>query len=292
MQLGWYRCGLALHGLGEYSGAVEAFRTAMAGLERRGAVGLLAFGGHPYVFCCSYLAWSLTELGELDAAEEYGRHGWRVAGELQQSYTRTAISFGLGHFYVRQNRLDEALPVLEEGLRLYDVHEVPSCFAWIGALLGYVYVRRGQVERGIELLRRTIDPDLRRRSVLYTHPFLWLAEALLHLGRPAEAVAAARRGHGIAAAQEEAAHQAWAERLFGDIAARDDPAAAASHYRMAIELAERLRLRPLVAAARAGLSSTLLPGLQITRLARRSLVPAEGPSHGALVLGAAGPQAC
>ncbi|HMR31174.1 MAG TPA: AAA family ATPase [Geminicoccaceae bacterium] len=246
--LAHYRCGLALHGLGDHVAVVRELRRALRGLEARGAEGTEAFGGFPWVFCCAYLAWSLSELGEFAAAESHGRQGWLAAAELGQTYTRTTVSFGLGHCLIRQGRLEEALPVLEEGLRLYEVHEVPSGFAWIAAPLGWLLVRLGRTERGLDLLHKAVDPEMRRRSVLYTHPFMWLAEALLHLGCAADAEAAARRGSALASAQDEAAHQAWAERLLGDALVARDPAAAARHYGIAAELARPRRLRPVLAA--------------------------------------------
>lgn len=217
------------------------------------------------MFCCAYLAWALAELGDPAAAEAHGWQGWLAAAELGQSYTRTTTSFGLGHCLIRQGRLKEALPILEDGLRLFEVHEVPSGFAWIAAPLGWLLVRLGQVERGLGLLQKAVDPDMRRRSVLYTHPFMWQAEAMLHLGRLPEAEAAARRGCALAAAQDEAAHQAWAERLLGDILGRRDPQAAAQHYRAAVELARPRRLRLLLAGVEAARS----------RLARPSRSPSD-----------------
>src|SRR5262249_49760486 len=153
---------------------------------------------------------------EFADADRYGRIGWQAARDLGQTYTRTTMGIGLGHSLLRQGRFDEALEVLEEGQRLFQVHEVPSGFSWTTALLGYACGRLGQADRGMALLRQTVDPGIRGQSVLYAHPFLWLAEACLCLGRRTEAGEAARRGFEIAAAQEEQAHRAWAERLLAE----------------------------------------------------------------------------
>ena len=253
--LAYYRRGTNLHALGKYAAAVDDFRRGLAMFERVGATNFFGFGGYPSVFCCSFLAWSLAELGEDEAAREIGARGWELSRQLKNSYSQAVMSFGFGHALVRAGAFDEARRVLAEGLELYRISEVPATYPWIAAALGYVQVLQGEVEPGLALVRNSVEPEVRRRGPLYAHPYLRLAEALRHIGEQGDALAAAETGRAIAEAHEEHGHLAWAECVMGDILAASEPAAAADHYAGAVSLAQQLGMRPLLAQARSGLAS-------------------------------------
>jgi len=257
--LGLYRRGTVLQAVGAYRAAVGALREAISLLERRGAQDAFAFGGYPFVFCHSFLAWSLAELGEDAAARHEGARGWEAAARLGNSYSQAVMSFGHGHALIRAGALAEAETVLERGLELYRVAEVPSTYPWIAAGLGYVRVFRGDAERGLALLRHAVEPEIRRRGPMYAHTYLRLAEALHHLGRTGEALAMARAGREAAKSQEERGHLAWAERVLGDILSGEVPREAGSHYRQAADIARALGMRPeeeLAGDGLAGISRT------------------------------------
>jgi tetratricopeptide (TPR) repeat protein len=83
-----------------------------------------------------------------------------------------------------------------------------------------------------------------------------LAEALLLAGRIDDAAATVQRAFDLAVQRKEKAQQAYARRLFGEIASHDthcDVAAAEHHYRLAASLAEELGMRPLLAHCHFGL---------------------------------------
>jgi tetratricopeptide (TPR) repeat protein len=252
--LGLYRRGTNLQAVGEYAAAAAALLEAIALLERKGAQDAFAFGGYPFVFCCSFLAWSLAELGEHSAARREGLRGWSAAARLGNSYSQAVMSFGHGHALIRAGALEEAEVVLERGFELYRIEEVPATYPWIAAGLGYVRVLRSEVERGMELLRHAVEPEVRSRGPRYAHTYLRLAEAARHLGRTNEALEAVRTGRETAEAQGERGHLAWAERLLGEILATEEPLAARSHYERAIEIASALGMRPELELIHAGLA--------------------------------------
>jgi DNA-binding SARP family transcriptional activator len=239
--LGLYRRGTILQAVGAYAPAVAALREAISMLERRGAQDAFAFGGYPFVFCHSFLAWSLAELGE-DAAR------------LANSYAQAVMSFGHGHALIRAGALGDAGAVLERGLELYRIAEVPSTYPWIAAGVGYLRVLRGDTERGLALLRHAVEPDVRRRGPMYAHTYLRLAEAAHHAGHADEALEAARAGHEAAKLQQERGHLAWAERVLGDVLASEAPRQAGSHYRQAADIAGVLGMRPELELAGVGLA--------------------------------------
>jgi len=86
----------------------------------------------------------------------------------------------------------------------------------------------------------------------------WLSEAYLLAGRMEDAIALAGRALELSREHKELGHQAWALRLFGEIAAQRDPPGvepAEDAYRQALALAEELGMRPLQAHCHLGLGT-------------------------------------
>jgi tetratricopeptide (TPR) repeat protein len=83
-----------------------------------------------------------------------------------------------------------------------------------------------------------------------------LGEAYIGAGRTEEAFDCAERGLALSRQRGERGYEAWALRLLGEaFVHRDSPDAhaAAAHYRLALERAEELGMRPLVAHCHLGL---------------------------------------
>jgi tetratricopeptide (TPR) repeat protein len=92
------------------------------------------------------------------------------------------------------------------------------------------------------------------------HPLFlaYLGEAHLLTGRAGDARAVARRALDLAYRQKERGNEAWVLRLFGEIAAHDDPPdvkSAEDHYRQALARSDELGMRPLVAHCHRGLGT-------------------------------------
>lgn len=248
-----YRTGLAYHGLGRFPEAVTCFENCIAALDQMDEASTFALGGMPYVFCCSFLAWSHAELGQFDAANLHGERGWQMARGSNHTYSQAVMAFGWAHALMVQDRTDEAVEILEKGMELYEINEAHATFPWISAPLGYARIVKGDPERGLELLHRAVSPSAQRLGVQYASPYLWLAEALLLLEREEEAREAAETARKLSESQGEGSHLAWATRLLGDIAVPMDPAAARTLYEDAMEQARKLELAPQADLCRRGL---------------------------------------
>jgi hypothetical protein len=91
---------------------------------------------------------------------------------------------------------------------------------------------------------------------------VWLGEAALAAGRPAEAEEQGDEARRLARDHDERGHEAWALRLLGEIRARQSPAdvdRAIGFYRDAMALARGRGMRPLVARILLGLSDLPSP---------------------------------
>jgi tetratricopeptide (TPR) repeat protein len=105
----------------------------------------------------------------------------------------------------------------------------------------------------------------------------WLGEAHLLAGQLDEATAVGRRALDLAVQRRERVQEAYAHRLFGEIASHDAPrgvAEAERHYRIAESLAEDMGMRPLVAHCHLGLGK-LYHRLGKKQEAREYLATAE-----------------
>jgi tetratricopeptide (TPR) repeat protein len=138
----------------------------------------------------------------------------------------------------------------------------------ITAALGFAYVLVGRAGEGLPLLESETPWRMGRAIQL-----AWLAEAYLLAGRLEEAARRAEMALALAREHHERGHEAWTLRLHGEISlARGHPGmdAAEGAYRQAMDLAQRLEMRPLLAHCHLGLGR-LLHRLGRAAAARREL---------------------
>jgi hypothetical protein len=84
---------------------------------------------------------------------------------------------------------------------------------------------------------------------------VYLGEAWLREGRPAEARGHTLRARALARVRGERGFEAWASWLLGEIAAREDARTTAmAAYRAALDMVEPLDMHPLAARSRTALS--------------------------------------
>jgi len=94
-------------------------------------------------------------------------------------------------------------------------------------------------------------------SALSAPVLVFLGEAYLDAGRPADATHAAHRALGLAMNDRERGWEAWARWLTAEVGARAGHAPdAVEAYRGALVLADELEMRPLVAHCHLGLAAS------------------------------------
>jgi tetratricopeptide (TPR) repeat protein len=149
--------------------------------------------------------------------------------------------------------------VLERGLRLCDIGQIPTFFMLTAASLGYAYVLSGRVAEALPLLERALEEADRLRFLEEQALYItWLSEAYLLADRKEDALALAQRAIEHSRAHKERGHQAYALRLLGEIAAQHHPPDvphAEARYQQALALAEELGMRPLQAHCHRGLGT-------------------------------------
>jgi class 3 adenylate cyclase/tetratricopeptide (TPR) repeat protein len=253
------RLGQAHHTLGDYRRAADFLRRPLAQLQgdlEREHFGMASL---PAVFARAWLAWSLAEVGSFDEGVTHGEDGVAIADRADHPYSRVVAAWGLGTLHVVRGDPERAIAVLERGLVVTRMANIPLLFPFIAAPLGAAYALAGRVSDGLALLEQAIRQasslDLRANHALR---LTWLGEALLLGGQVERAREQATQAVALAERQGERGSHAYAERLAGEIARLREPPelqVAISEHHDALRIATALGMRPLAARCLLGLAA-------------------------------------
>ena len=222
----------------------------------------------------AYLAWFLAERGEFAEAIACGREGVDIADMAHHAYTQSYAAWGLGMPYVVRGDLVEAARVLEKADSLCREWNLPLSSALVSGTLGLVRARSGRGHEGVALLREAVASYERTfgHGVWHSQNVIWLGEALMLSGQfdeartiGAQALALTREGrHRVERALGAAL--AWRNRI---ARRRLWPCARLIAIREALDLADKLGMRPLVAHCH----------LALAKLSRRAGAEQEAKEH-------------
>ena len=246
------------HDRGNYRQASATLRESLRTFEAAGSSGMF-LGVTPLVTqSTTYLAWSLAELGEFAEARRRTEDSLRLAETSDNPLALILACMGLGMVHLRHGNATAAIPVLEQGLQVcYTFGLTALVFHGIAASLGAAYALTDRTAEAIPLLRKVADQAGSMKLVSdHLLGAIPLGEVWLSTGRIEDAAHLGRQALDLARKHKQRGHEVYALRLLGEVAARRDPAhvqEAEAHYRAALELAEELGMRPLVAHCHLGL---------------------------------------
>jgi class 3 adenylate cyclase/tetratricopeptide (TPR) repeat protein len=275
-----FRLGQIHHSLGNYPRAMDFLRQNVASLE-----GDLLYDrcgmetGLPSVFSRSWLATCLGERGEFAAGIAHGEDGVKIAEAADHPFSLIVACVGLGGLYLLKGDLEKAVSVLERGLVVDRAENIPLLFPLIASPLGSAYALSGRVAEAVplleEALERAVSLNLMANHSLRLARF---GEAHVLAGKLDSAIQCAGRALHLSRERKERGHEAYALRLLGHIEAHGDPPdveKAEAYFRQALDLAEALGMRPLVAQCYSGLGR-LLRGRGDGQKAEECLTTAAG----------------
>ncbi|HEY3066955.1 MAG TPA: sigma 54-interacting transcriptional regulator [Methylomirabilota bacterium] len=261
--------GQAYYARGEYRRATEFFRMnvdLLADDLARERFGLPQF---PSIHSRTCLVWCLAELGEFAEGGRRGEEAVHLAEASDQPLARTVAMSGIGILHLQQGELENAIAALERGVELSETWRIPLWWPRVATGLGAAYVLGGRGEEAVPLLEQAGERAAAMQLLGgQSWSMLWLAEAYMDAGRGSDARAVATRGLDLATHHGHRGNEAYLRRLLGEVALRADPADLDGARRAlagALELAERLEMKPLVAQCR----------LSLARLAEKEGRPAE-----------------
>jgi tetratricopeptide (TPR) repeat protein len=147
--------------LGDYQRALDLLRQAVEALT--GESSRVPFGDRvgpasPVpVLSRTFLLWSLAEVGKFTEGVAHGEEAVRRAEAAEHLTSLIIAYFGMGRLCLRQGDFHKAALVLEQGLRLCDIGQIPTFFMLTAASLGYAYALSGRVAEALPLLERALE---------------------------------------------------------------------------------------------------------------------------------------
>jgi tetratricopeptide (TPR) repeat protein len=149
--------GSACFSLGDYSRAIEVLRQNIIALEGDPIAQRIGAAGIPAAGSRAVLVLHLAERGEFAEGELRAREAVLLATEATNAYSMIYTRWTLGYLYVRKGELDEAIPLLTEALDLAANFGIPNNVPRIEASLGEVLAQKGQLTEAVPLLERAIE---------------------------------------------------------------------------------------------------------------------------------------
>ena len=242
--------GYSYHAQGRYREAETVLLQNVERLEevraKDGGVATLV----SYASSTGWLAFALAEVGEFDLAASYALMGQRAAESERHAYAQAIAWTLGGLVALRRGHMEKAHYLLERSLEACRDGQLTVWRPLPSSLLGLTRARLGRPEDALPLLedgvRLTEELGVKAYLASWT---VNLAGGLLAAGNTGRARETAQRALDLALAHKERGHQAYALRLLGEIAARVEPSdlgLAEKDLTQARAIAEELGMRPLL----------------------------------------------
>jgi tetratricopeptide (TPR) repeat protein len=250
--------GQAYQAQGDFRRAIDCLRQTLISIEGAGRHEHFGQVILPAVGSRTWLAVCHAELGMFAEGSALGEEGLRIAEAMEQPASIMRAYWGVGLLSMRQGDLPRAIPRLEQAVSICQDADLPAFFPWHASALGETYILAGRVADAVPLLTQALEQTTARESIDQALCLLPLGDAYVLAGRLEEAHALAERTLALTRTHQERGNEAYALRLFGEIAVHRIPLEveqAKTHYRQALALAEELGMRPLQAHCHRGLGT-------------------------------------
>ena len=242
--------------LGDYRHATDMLRQAITSLPGESLQARFGTGVLTSVRDRLWLMNCCEELGEFAEGVAYGEEAARIAETVGHIGSAIMAQYRLGQLALCQGAPQLAISRLTHALAQCRAADALIWVPAASANLGLAYALSGQIVEALSLLDQI---EVRETPAMGgSGVMLKMGEAYLLASRVADAQRLAERALALARDRKERGHQAWALRLWGEIAAHHDPSefeSATAHYRQALALAEELGMRPLQAHCHLALGS-------------------------------------
>jgi tetratricopeptide (TPR) repeat protein len=245
------------YGLGNYARAIDLLVRNVVALDGQPLSAYRIGPARLSVTARCFLARALVEVGDFRQAMMRAEQAITLSESGDEAFGLAHGCYALGLMHLRQGDLMRAISAAERGLDVAQARGVSFLRPMLGHLLGYAQALVGRTKEGLALLEQAADEARssgRTRVVVWTQELL--AQVYLACGREWDAAVTARNA--LDASRRIRARGGEARILKGlaDIAAWGSAPhvdKAQGLCREALNLAEELGMRPLVAHCHLGL---------------------------------------
>jgi len=202
----------------------------------------------------TWLAWSLAERGEFADAVLHGKEAIKIGEAVGHPYDVASAYLALGHIQVLHRDLAQAISTLEPTVELCKSGGLGVIFPTAAALLGLAYASCGRLNEALPVIEEGESGAPESRIFIFDTSTATVAPGTVYLlaGRLDDAAALAKRSLELAAERGFRGSEARASLLLGQIIARAqhaDVRQAERHFNRSLAIADELGMRPLVAQA-------------------------------------------
>jgi tetratricopeptide (TPR) repeat protein len=206
----------------------------------------------PAVYARGMAALCLAELGDFAEAERLGTEARVLTKAEDLPFGFAMAHMALCNIYLVQERVAEAMQILEPALEVIRARGIP--IPWATALRGYALALSGRPEEGCTVLAGGLEEADRLRFFFgHSQWVAWLAHAHLMAGQMDEAGEQADEALRLSRQCGQRGYEALALYVRGEIESLHERDSAETFCRQALALADELGMRPLIAHCHLGL---------------------------------------
>lgn len=152
-----FHLGQALFHLGDHLRAIEFYSNNINTLQGDLAKDRLGMAGIPLVFSRGHLSWSLAELGRFPEAIAEWREAVRLAEEVKHPFSEAFAKYCGGFLYLRKGEIERAIAQLEPGFALCRSMHLRLELPFVASFLGIAYAYEGRHSEGIAMAEHAVN---------------------------------------------------------------------------------------------------------------------------------------
>jgi len=152
-----FHLGQAFFNLGDHRRAAEFHSSNIHALDGNLARERLGMAGFPLVFSRGHLCWSLAELGRFAEGMAQWQEAMSLAAEVKHPFSEAFARYCGGFLYIRKGEVERAITHLEPGLVMCRSMNIRLDLPFVASFLGLAYAFEGRAKDGIPLLEEAVQ---------------------------------------------------------------------------------------------------------------------------------------
>ena len=152
-----FHLGQILFHLGDHARAIEFYLNNIKALNGDLAKDRLGMAGIPLVFTRGHLSWSLAELGRFPEAMAEWQEAIRLAEEVKHPFSEAFAKYCGGFLYLRKGEIERAIAQLEPGFALCQSMNLRLELPFVASFLGIAYAYVGRHDDGIAMAEHAVN---------------------------------------------------------------------------------------------------------------------------------------